>query len=400
MCVLLGVYTISLGAISNSSASNDPVVAVVIMVKNEEHVMRTTLEPLVQGGIDALVVFDTGSTDNTVQVTQELFDEWGIVHGYIGQEEFVDFATSRNAALDFAHTVMPNLGFVLMIDAEWFLHNPEELLAFCHQKIQQEHDTDTYALRVKNNSIFYYSPRLMRAHKGVHYQGPVHEYVVGKKQGTVPEHIYFERRTTAVGAEKSRKRWERDKEILLREHTKNPEDPRTVFYLGQTYDCLGELEQAYYWYGVRADMPGWQEENFMAAYRQAQVAEYMSDKNLCAWSHAQELYLKAFEMRPTRAEPLIRIAQYYLKKGRHQLAYIFTLRALKIAYPADTLFVDKNLYEFDIHDIMGQIGWYVGEYQEGQKEVLKALQARPGTQHLLKNLELYHKKLEGSAYVK
>src|SRR5579871_6668212 len=71
----------------------DPLLVVVLMVKNEETVMRATLQPFIDAGIQSYLIFDTGSTDNTVQVTRDLFDEYEITQGYILQEPFIDFAT-------------------------------------------------------------------------------------------------------------------------------------------------------------------------------------------------------------------------------------------------------------------------------------------------------------------
>ena len=73
--------------------SYDPILVAVIMVKNEETVMRATLQPFVDGGVDSFFVFDTGSTDNTVGVTEDFFAEHGLTKAYIAQEPFIDFAT-------------------------------------------------------------------------------------------------------------------------------------------------------------------------------------------------------------------------------------------------------------------------------------------------------------------
>ncbi|HLJ31873.1 MAG TPA: hypothetical protein VKU36_05515, partial [Candidatus Babeliales bacterium] len=51
----------------------DPILVVVLMVKNEETVMRATLQPFVDAGINSFFIFDTGSTDNTISVTQTFF---------------------------------------------------------------------------------------------------------------------------------------------------------------------------------------------------------------------------------------------------------------------------------------------------------------------------------------
>ena len=49
---------------------------VVLMVKNEEPVMLKTLQPLVDGGINTFFIFDTGSTDKTIEITQQFFDDF------------------------------------------------------------------------------------------------------------------------------------------------------------------------------------------------------------------------------------------------------------------------------------------------------------------------------------
>src|SRR5579863_731223 len=106
---------------ANVQFAYDQILVVVLMVKNEETVMRATLQPFIDGGIDSFFIFDTGSTDNTITVTQEFFRKNNITKGYIEEEPFIDFATSRNHALERAEKKFPNAGFMLMLDAEWYL---------------------------------------------------------------------------------------------------------------------------------------------------------------------------------------------------------------------------------------------------------------------------------------
>ena len=45
-----------------------------------------------------------------------------------------------------------------------------------------------------------------------------------------------------------------------------------------------------------------------------------------------------------------------------------------LPYPAnDTLFVEKEAYEYTRHDILGQCGWYVNEFEIGEKAVREAI---------------------------
>src|SRR5436190_22697761 len=101
----------------------DPILVAVIMVKNEEHVIRETLQPFIDGGIDSFFVFDTGSTDKTIETTQTFFKQNNITNGYIEQEKFIDFATSRNRALELAHQKFPHAAFMIMFDAEWYIND-------------------------------------------------------------------------------------------------------------------------------------------------------------------------------------------------------------------------------------------------------------------------------------
>ena len=56
------------------------------------------------------------------------------------------------------------------------------------------------------------------------------------------------------GMEKTQRRWQRDKELLMKAHLANPQDSRTAFYLAQTFDCLGDLENAYKFYELRTTL--------------------------------------------------------------------------------------------------------------------------------------------------
>ncbi|HSC24856.1 MAG TPA: hypothetical protein VLB80_01395, partial [Candidatus Babeliales bacterium] len=104
---------------------------VVIMVKNEVDVIIPTLQPFIDAGITSFLVYDTGSTDGTQNKIKNHFQEHCLNHTYIIEEPFVDFSTSRNRALELAEHIFVNNTFLLMLDAEWYIHNVDELLQFC-----------------------------------------------------------------------------------------------------------------------------------------------------------------------------------------------------------------------------------------------------------------------------
>lgn len=373
---------------TNTDTEKKPLLVVLLMVKNEEQAMQKTLQPFIDAGIDSYLILDTGSTDRTVEKTQQLFTKYNISHGYIIEEPFVNFAVSRNYALECAEQLFSNAAFFLMIDAEWYMHNIQGLLEFCTQYLQSEETSFMVPLNMPGQTMMFYVQRLFKPHCNIKFAGAVHETINQGTRAKVPNSIYINYQPSEYGYKKTEHRWKRDRDLLLKEFEENPDNPRTAFYLAQTYDCLGDHNNACYWYKKRCEMPGWEEENFMAHYRLAQVYEHMKQ-----WNNALECYLQAYEVRPTRAEPLVKLAEHYWNTQEFALCYLFAKQSMEIPYPKnDILFIEKTCYDYIRYDILGRVAWYVEMYDLGKSAVIEALKAQPQAKHLLQNLALYEKR--------
>lgn len=368
----------------------DPLLAVLIMVKNEESVMRATLEPFLKAGVDSYLILDTGSTDNTVAVTQQLFAEYNVKHGYIEQKQFVDFATSRNHAIEFAEKYFPHAGFFLMIDAEWYTEGVSELLNFCQANKDSWENVYLTKIRIDSSNFEFYNPRLFKPNRNIRFTGVVHEVLNEGAYLKAPDELRLIYRPASAGRDKSSKRWVRDKKLLLAEAEKDPTDCRTLFYLGQTCDCLGDNNDAITWYKKRCDIQGWDEENFMAHYRLAQVYG-----RLHMWDQAKFFYMKAYTLKPTRAEPLIRLAEHYLEIRDYRQSYIFARCAAEMPYPEhDVLFIEKELYDHLRYDILAKVAQHVGEYEAGRDAALKLVDRNPNNKRLIAQLQFYESKTQ------
>src|SRR5262249_18783541 len=103
--------------------------------------------------------------------------------------------------------------------------------------------------------------------------------------------------------------------------------------------------------------------------------------------------LVAYNLWPYRAEPLFRIACYYIRHNQHAIAYLFAIRAVQLPHPYyHSLFVENTVYDYLRYDILGQCALYVGECHIGKEAVLMALQNKPiekEEQHLYHNLSAY-----------
>ncbi len=396
-CALLSLMLLfSLVQETAAVGNPDPLLVVVIMVKDETDVIKPTLEMYCkadpEGKKIAYLVYDTGleAWSSTMENAKKLFEQYNLTNYYILQEPFVDFATSRNRALDLVEEKFPNAAYMLMPDAEWYMHNVDELLAFCESELIHPENT-SYLVRIVSTDLDFGTQRLIKCKSGLRFGGVVHETIMVGTRSKTPHNVYFELRVARAGAEKTQRRWNRDKELFMREHLKNPQDSRTCFYLAQTFDCLGDLESAHHYYLLRTSLIGWDEEDYMAWYRLALVTERMKlPDGTSRWPEALDYFLKAFTMRPSRVEPLIRIAQHYLAAGNHACAYLFIHRACEVEYPIqDTLFVEKEAYDFTRHDVLGQSAWYVKEFDMGEQAVRQALKVHDNYPHLFTNLSFY-----------
>ena len=396
------ILLFSLETILISASSDSSLISVVIMVKDEAPVICETLQPLIDGGIKNFLVYDTGSTDGTQDLARNLFKKHNLCHTHIVEEPFVDFATSRNKAIEHAERLFPETTFILMVDAEWYMSGVEELLNFCKQEKNSTANSylvTYYAFAPHSKKPFLSTGKewLFRPFKNVKFVGVVHERLNIVTMQSVPKNCFFEHRVSEYGGQKSAERFKKDKKALLKAHTENPSDMHALYYLALTCSWLGDWQEAYDFYKKHDMLQG--KKNFITELRLGDIVQHLpceSTKNSNICSPAIEHYLQAYCLRPHRAEPLVRIAQYYLAKNIMPLAFLFSLEATKMAYPAhDAHFIaiEDEVYNITRYDVLGISAWYVGKYELGEWAIRQALRSCPDSTHLQKNLQFYTERL-------
>ncbi|HEY9722368.1 MAG TPA: glycosyltransferase [Oscillatoriaceae cyanobacterium] len=351
-----------------------------MIVKNEVDDLVRTLAS-VRPYIDAWTILDTGSTDGTQAQIRALLAE---VPGALHERPFVDFATTRNAALALAGT---ECEYLLCLDAEDVLHEGARLREFLESPVAA--GQDAFYLTVNTGGMSFCSPRLSRAGAGWRYRGVVHELLMGPQdqipQVVVPGVTITQTRSSASAA-RTRARWERDLQLLLAEVARHPEDTRSVFYLAQTYACLGGDAEAIAWYRRRIELGGWHEEVYAAIMMLARLTANCGHP----WPEVQQLYLEAFAIAPHRAEPLCAIAQHYLDERAFPVAFVFAQRAQQLPYPAqDRLFVDAEIYAWRAAALVGITAYHVGAFELGEHATRHALVERPDDPSLRETLGFY-----------
>jgi FkbM family methyltransferase len=360
-----------------------------IMVRDEEDVITKTLQPFATFGFKNYLIYDTGSIDKTVEISRSFINDNNLTGAKILQEDWIDYSRSRNKLLEHANDLFPDKKFLFMIDAEWYCKNLEVLVNFCTDHVNDDIATNSgYHVTVKLNTEFK-RKLLTRIHGIVKYCGDIHEYVECSGTQVVPDDFKCIVLPSKKGSQKSSKRWrENDLPKLLNSY-QNGKDPRHCFYLAQTYECLGEIDNAIKYYSERITLTGFLEEKFIAAYRIGNIYN-----NLRNFEEAKKYYLTAYNLRRTRIEPLIKLANI---ESNTFLKYLIAKHACSIPYPEnDLLFVEKRMYDFNRWDILSFTAWEHGEFEEAFNAVLLALSVSPLDQRIQNNLK-FILKMKGNA---
>jgi tetratricopeptide (TPR) repeat protein len=378
---------------------NTPLLGLVMIVKDEVHRIRATLES-VRDHIDCWTILDTGSTDGTQEIVREVL---GGVPGSLHEEPFADFSTSRNRALDLHGAASE---FVLFLDGDDVLRGGGELRAFLEQHRRLEDMFhEAYLVNIRRphlgQDLSYHLPVVLRVSGGWRYRYPVHECSgrpggVGADQLQRIPAVSIRQERPPESQEASRARWKRDLKLLQACINADPEnqDPRVVFYLAQTYECLGRWEAAASCYAERIAAQGpacWPEETYTAMIGRARSLDALG-----YWSEAQEQYLQAHALDPHRAEPLFKIAWYYYEKDRPELTYLFARRAMELPEPVRTLYVERDVYEWRAAELVMLSAYHLAEKLGdesvraiGRRAADQVVRARPQDEHVRKNRAYY-----------
>lgn len=357
--------------------TQESLLTIVIMIRDEQEVIQPTLKPYLEAGITDYLIYDTGSMDLTIEKTIELFRNYPDATYKIIQEPFIDYATSRNKALDYAEEYFNKSIFYLMPDAEWYFENVNELLQFCWEK--KDKDDPSYLIRIWGNGVSFYIPRLIRAHSHSRFSFDIHEQLNPFCAIKAPNHFYFKWSPSDQGVQKTIQRLENDIALLMKDYEKNPHDPHALFFLGKTYECLKDYKNAYRFYGERSRIKTTSSEaDFIAIYRLALTSEIMDSETNSTWPVALHYFLRAYGLHPIRIEPLVHIAQHYLMEDNIETAYMFIKQACQMPYPTDDIIlIEQDMYDVIRYEIYAVCAFYLGKPQEALKVLQFALQHQP-----------------------
>lgn len=284
-------------------------VALAMIVRDNEEIVGRCIGSAIDH-IDHLVVVDTGSTDGTQDLVRQALE---IVPGELHRREWVNAGHNRTQLLALARG---SADYLLLLDADHQLQAHEAL----------PHLTaDAYMLEETQNDLAWRMPRLIRGNREWVYEGVAHEYLAGTDGRenldcwTVVHHgdgRTGDQKLSVALAE------------LEQSFAADPSDARTVFYLAQTHRQLGNVDNAIFFYRLRCQMGGFDEELYYARYQLG----CLLCTHVSIFDGGAEELLRATKERPGRVEAARALANALNDWADRQPA------------PDDVLFVHRDQY--------------------------------------------------------
>lgn len=319
-----------------------------MIVKDESPVIKRSLSS-VKNMIDYWVIVDTGSTDGTQQIIKEFMKD---IPGELHERPWVNFEHNRNEALALAK----NKGdYVLFIDAD-------EQLEFSQAFLRPFLDQDCYLISVRQEFSDILRVFLVKNSMNWTWKGVLHEELICPQASTigmlkgVAISALFQDGHRAQDPKKHLK----DAQTLEEALRKDPSNARYTIFLAQSYLCGKDYPSALKAFIKRAAMGGNEEEVFWSLYQIGCIREILGAPS----NEIIDCYSKAYAFRPSRAEPLFRLANHYYETDHFLLGYCVAQLGLSISYPNDLIYVQRPIYDYLLLFVTANCAHRLGRYEE------------------------------------
>jgi glycosyltransferase involved in cell wall biosynthesis len=293
-----------------------------MIVKNEEKYLRDCLES-VKGVADEIILVDTGSTDNTLNIASEYGAK--IFHF----KWINDFAAARNFSLENCSG-----DWILYLDADERLaaKSIRQLKKLTSNKDKTAYYCQVCSIDEVNNrpSIMSYV-RLFPNDKALRFEGAIHEQIeFSLKQNKIKisnspieiSHIGYNLTTEGLAAKAKR-----NLEILLSEYQKK-NTSYYAFQLGQTYGIMGDKQEAVKYFKIAVRDNLLKPEYKSTAYRYLSID--LTDR--LEWDKALEMINESIRCDSNQPLALLVASQIFIKLSRANEAEAYCVRAYEVNF--------------------------------------------------------------------
>jgi len=234
---------------------NTPCIVSATITGNREREIPEAIRSIVDQ-VDKVLLIDTGITDNTIARAQEVAgDKLAIT-----KHSWSDFSKARNASLDEAKRL--GADWIVVLDSDERVHLGQTDLRSALSKSAAE------VLLVESSDGHYAKEKIIRSTSGCHYVGATHEALIGGSRETLPGVTFSE---LSKSPEQLKAKFTRDVELLENYLVSHPDDPRWWYYLGASFEGLGQHARAAEAFGRCVALRKFGDEAAWAAYKQAEM---------------------------------------------------------------------------------------------------------------------------------
>jgi hypothetical protein len=338
--------------IQDNSLKYDNLINLLIMVKNAGDDFRNILiENLPY--VDRWTFLDTGSTDNTVEIIKDVMKN---KRGVLYQEPFINFRDSRNRLLELAGT---DCVFNIMLDDTYILKGRvREFLEY----VRGDDVADSYSLTIDGSDTLYTSNRVTKSERKLRYENLVHEIIQSNLNIEIPfDFGYIYDKPSIYMKERTMERKQQDINTLLQMHKDDPTNPRTYYYIADSYIGIKEWDKAVDWFKKRVKIGnGFSSEIQDALYYIAAISEnYLN----VPWEICHQLYLNCFNYDNSRGDSLYLIGLHYKNVGYKQIAYMYMKYAFELGLPKISMSVRKHIYNYHLPKDLMEISFELEDYK-------------------------------------
>jgi glycosyltransferase involved in cell wall biosynthesis len=350
------------------SSSGKPVKICLNMIVRDEKDNIIRCFNSVRHLLDAIVICDTGSVDNTPDLIKEYLQKENLPGEVISRPWTNDFGKNRTEALRYAEEFIQRhdstsqfTWYVMFMDADNQAFAYDGKSKFPSTWKSNLHH-DCYDVEMRNGNASYHYPWLIRVdpEKRWKWCEPRHEY-------PAPDGDWKENRATITGGYvysgregfRSKNKWTylEDAFAFLKQIREEPTNTRAVFYAAQSMRDCNNYDLAAQLYKRRARMGGWNEEVYMSLLylgtRRFMMKKF-DDKTI-------GIFLDALDKCPQRFEAPYYLIMIWRLQKKFRLGWELAKLYIDATPPTNSLFADMDIVDWGLYDEAAICAFYAGD---------------------------------------
>jgi tetratricopeptide (TPR) repeat protein len=157
-----------------------------------------------------------------------------------------------------------------------------------------------------------------------------------------------------------------DLKLLYEEVEEDPSNPRTYYYLAQTYALLKEYDKAFHYFMKRASYTnsGFIQERVDSVFEAARLANFQLKK---PWPECLALYEASYKIDESRPDALYFIGIHYYMEGDNAKAYSYFKKGFDVGFPIHCQYSLKPTLSYHfLPKFLTRICYGLEEYSTGE----------------------------------